>query len=79
MADSASVTSALVPWNTCGAYLAAALGVATFDYAPYAFFNFLSPLIAIVFALLGVRMLRLVPASGSGAVGASPGTGARET
>lgn len=80
MADSASVTSALVPWNTCGAYLAAALGVTTFDYAPYAFYNFLSPMIAIVFAVLGVRMLRLAPTAGSGAdAGASPRSGARET
>jgi NhaC family Na+:H+ antiporter len=79
MADSASVTSALVPWNACGAYLAAALGVATFDYAPYAFFNFLSPLIAIIFALLGIRMLRLAPNAQSGAdAGASPRSGGRE-
>lgn len=79
MADSASVTSALVPWNACGAYLAAALGVATFDYAPYAFFNFLSPLIAIVFAMLGVRMLRLAPPAASDAdADAAPRHGGKE-
>jgi NhaC family Na+:H+ antiporter len=33
------MTSALIPWNTCGAYMAATLGVATFEYAPYAIFN----------------------------------------
>lgn len=58
VADSATVTSALIPWNSCGAYLAAALGIATFSYAPYAFFNLLSPLITIAFAFLGLRMGR---------------------
>jgi NhaC family Na+:H+ antiporter len=57
--DSATVTSALIPWNSCGAYMAATLGVATFSYAPFAVFNILSPLITIAFAYLGIRMLRL--------------------
>jgi len=57
-ADSASVTSALIPWNSCGAYLAAAMGVGTAAYAPYAFFSLSSPLVTILFACLGVRMLR---------------------
>jgi NhaC family Na+:H+ antiporter len=47
--DSATITSALIPWNTCGAYMSATLGVATFSYAPYAFFNLLCPLIAIIY------------------------------
>jgi len=47
--DSATLTSALVPWNTCGAYMSATLGVATFSYAPFAFFNWLCPVIAIVY------------------------------
>ena len=47
--DSATITSALIPWNTCGAYMSATLGVATFSYAPYAFFNLLCPLVAIVY------------------------------
>ena len=47
--DSATLTSALIPWNTCGAYMSATLGVATFSYAPFAFFNLLCPLIAIVY------------------------------
>ena len=54
---SATPTSALVPWNSCGAYMAATLGVATFSYLPYAVFNFASPLLAIGLAYLGVRML----------------------
>ena len=47
--DSATLTSVLVPWNTCGAFMAATLGVSTFAYAPFAFFNFLCPLIAIFY------------------------------
>ena len=47
--DSATLTSALIPWNTCGAYMSATLGVATFSYAPYAFFNLLCPVIAIIY------------------------------
>ena len=56
--DSAAVTSPLVPWNSCGAYMAATLGVATTSYLPYAFFNLINPLVAIAFAFLGLRMLR---------------------
>ena len=48
--DSGTLTSALIPWNTCGAYMSATLGVATLSYAPYAFFNLLCPLLAITFA-----------------------------
>ncbi|MBT5008030.1 MAG: Na+/H+ antiporter NhaC, partial [Halieaceae bacterium] len=58
--DSATMTSALIPWNTCGAYMSATLGVATFSYAPYAFFNLLSPLIAIAY---GYFHFALKPAS----------------
>lgn len=54
----ATPTSALIPWNSCGAYMAATLGVATFSYLPYAVFNFASPLLAIAMAYLGVRMMR---------------------
>jgi len=52
--DSGTVTSPLVPWNTCGVYQAAVLGVATMEYAPYAFFNWLSPIVAIVITYLGI-------------------------
>jgi NhaC family Na+:H+ antiporter len=55
---SATPTSALIPWNSCGAFMAATLGVATFHYAPYAVFNLVSPLLAIAMAFAGVRMLR---------------------
>ena len=53
--DSATMTSALIPWNTCGAYMAATLGVATFEYAPYAIFNIMCPLIAIAFGYLAFQ------------------------
>lgn len=58
LGDSATVTSPLVPWNSCGAYMAATLGVATTAYVPFAFFNLINPLVSIGFAFLGLRMLR---------------------
>ncbi|MGI6851931.1 Na+/H+ antiporter NhaC family protein [Mesorhizobium sp. 1B3] len=58
----ATPTSALVPWNSCGAYMAATLGVATLSYAPYAIFSIVSPFLVIAVAFAGVRMPR-----GSGA------------
>ena len=54
--DSATMTSALIPWNTCGAYMSATLGVATISYAPYAFLNWLCPLIAISYGFLGIAL-----------------------
>ena len=54
--DSATLTSALIPWNTCGAYMAATLGVATVSYAPYAFFNLLCPVIAIIYGFAHVAL-----------------------
>jgi NhaC family Na+:H+ antiporter len=52
----ATPTSALVPWNSCGAYMAATLGVGTLHYAPYAVFCFASPLIVVAMAFLNIRM-----------------------
>ena len=54
--DSATMTSPLVPWNTCGAYMAATLGVATFDYLPFAFLNLAVPMIAIFYGYTGIRI-----------------------
>jgi len=56
--DSGTVTSVLVPWNTCGATQAAVLGIATFTYAPYSFFNIISPLMTILFAYLNIKIAR---------------------
>ncbi len=47
--DSGTVTSVLVPWNTCGATQASVLGVATLTYAPYCFFNIISPFMTILY------------------------------
>jgi len=57
--DAGTVTSPLVPWNSCGAYMAATLGVATLDYLPYALFNLINPIIAGIFAYLGFKILHL--------------------
>ena len=59
--DSGTVTSVLVPWNTCGAYQSSVLGVATGDYFMYAFFNLLSPLMTLVYAWFGIRIKELAP------------------
>jgi NhaC family Na+:H+ antiporter len=63
--DTATPTSALIPWNSCGAYMAATLGVATWSYAPYAVFCFVSPLLAVALAYAGFRMFKL-PEGGEG-------------
>jgi NhaC family Na+:H+ antiporter len=57
--DSGTVTSVLIPWNTCGATQASVLGVATMTYAPYCFFNIISPLMTIAFAYLNIKIRRL--------------------
>ena len=49
--DSGTVTSVLVPWNTCGAYISGVLGVSTAAYFPFCFFNLLSPLLDVVLRL----------------------------
>jgi NhaC family Na+:H+ antiporter len=54
--DSATVTGALVPWNSCGAYMAGTLGVATLAYLPFAVFNWISPLVSILFGILGITI-----------------------
>ena len=52
--DAGTLLSVLVPWNTCGAYHAGVLGVPTFEYLPYAFFNYLNPIVAIVMTFMGI-------------------------
>jgi NhaC family Na+:H+ antiporter len=68
VAGSATPTSSLIPWNSCGAYMAATLGVATWSYAPWAFFSYVSPLLTVAVAYAGIRMLR-TPESESTAAG----------
>jgi Na+:H+ antiporter, NhaC family len=57
--DTGTVTSPLVPWNSCGAYMAGVLGVPTVDYLPYAFFNLINPLLALVFGFTGFKVEHL--------------------
>ena len=57
--DAGTLTSPLVPWNTCGAYMAATLGVATFAYLPFAFFNLINPLVAIYYGYTGITIKHL--------------------
>lgn len=54
--DSGTVTSVLVPWNTCGAYQSSVLGVATGDYFMFAFFNLLSPIMTLIYAWFGIKI-----------------------
>lgn len=62
--DSGTVTSALVPWNTCGAYMSGVLGVATVVYLPFCFFNLISPLMTVLQGALGWRIARVPLAPG---------------
>lgn len=57
--DSGTVTSVLVPWNTCGAYHSGVLGVSTLSYAPYAFFNIISPFMTLLFAAFNIKIKQL--------------------
>ena len=56
--DAVTVTSVLVPWNTCGMTQSTVLGVSTFAYLPYCFFNLISPLMSVVVAAIGYKIYR---------------------
>ncbi len=56
--DSGTVTSVLIPWNTCGATQSSVLGVSTLTYAPFAFFNIISPFMSIFMAVLNIKIRR---------------------
>ena len=56
--DNGTVTSPLVPWNTCGAFMAGTLGVATFAYLPYCIFNLMSPVVSHVYAATGFKIVK---------------------
>ena len=57
--DGGTVTSVLVPWNTCGAYHASVLNVATLTYLPFCFFNLISPIMTILFVYLKIKIKRI--------------------
>ena len=54
--DSVTVTSVLIPWNSCGMTQATVLGVSTLTYLPYCFFNLLSPLMSMIIAFTGFKI-----------------------
>ncbi len=62
--DSGTVTSVLVPWNTCGAYHAGVLGVSTLAYLPFAFFNLISPFMTMFYAFAKIKIRTLKEAKG---------------
>ncbi|MFB0904449.1 MAG: Na+/H+ antiporter NhaC family protein, partial [Nonlabens sp.] len=73
--DAGTVTSVLIPWNTCGAYQSSVLGVGVADYFIYAVFNWLSPFMTLLFAAFSIKIKQLVekePAMSTLKGGASP-------
>ena len=58
--DSGTVTSVLIPWNTCGAYQSGVLGVGVGEYFIYAIFNWLSPIMTLVYAYFGIKIKKIV-------------------
>ncbi|WP_053955886.1 Na+/H+ antiporter NhaC [Inediibacterium massiliense] len=59
--DFGTITSPLVPWNTCGAFMTTALGIHPFVYLPYAFLNLINPLVSIFYGFTGITMEKLPP------------------
>ena len=59
--DSATVTSVLIPWNSCGMTQSTVLGVATITYLPYCLFNLFSPIISIIVAAVGYKIVKKEP------------------
>lgn len=57
--DAGTLTSPLVPWNTCGAFMSQALGVATLTYLPFCFFNLINPIVAAVYGFTGFTIEKL--------------------
>ena len=59
--DTGTITSPLIPWNSCGAYMSAALGIATLAYLPYSFFNLINVVISFAYAIFGFQIRHLEP------------------
>ncbi|MCV9385313.1 Na+/H+ antiporter NhaC [Reichenbachiella ulvae] len=57
--DSGTVTSVLIPWNTCGAYHSSVLGVGTLAFAPYCFFNIISPIMTVIYGYFNIKIKKL--------------------
>jgi Na+:H+ antiporter, NhaC family len=69
--DSGTVTSVLVPWNTCGAYISGVLGVSTVSYLPFCVFNILSPILDVLFGFIGFKVPTLGSTEPKGGVAVS--------
>ena len=67
VADSGTVTSPLVPWNSCGAFMGAVLGVPTLRYLPFCIFNIASPLLSVAYGISGFKIERVEPVGAAGA------------
>jgi NhaC family Na+:H+ antiporter len=63
--DSATLTSPLIPWNTCGAYMSGVLGVSCFTYLPFAFLNLFSPMISLFYGFTGITIQKIEDDPGS--------------
>ncbi|WZL72853.1 Na+/H+ antiporter NhaC [Clostridiaceae bacterium 35-E11] len=57
--DFGTITSPLVPWNTCGAFMHSALGIHPFAYLPYAFLNLVNPLVSMFYGFTGITMAKI--------------------
>jgi NhaC family Na+:H+ antiporter len=62
VADAGTVTSPLVPWNSCGAYMSAVLGIPTIFYLPFCIFNIMSPILTVLYGFTGFKIERIQPA-----------------
>jgi len=60
-ADSATVTSPLIAWNSCGAYMGAVLGVSAFRYLPFAIFCYASPVLSVLYGITGFKIEKTAP------------------
>ncbi len=76
--DSGTVTSVLVPWNTCGAYISGVLGVSTAAYFPYCFFNLLSPVLDVIYGFIGFKVPQAQRPWGDECAAATPVATARQ-
>ncbi len=69
--DGATITSVLIPWSTCGVFFSDIMGISTLEYMPYCLFNITNFCLAVIFALLGIRIVRLKEHRNEGALEAN--------
>jgi NhaC family Na+:H+ antiporter len=64
--DAGTLSSPLVPWNSCGAFVGGALGLSAAYYLPFAFFNLLNPLVSVFYGYMGITMEKVEKGEGGG-------------